>query len=88
MGAEGEEGVGLAQPLGSVAFEAAPAALAAVLEGGSGHGRSGLGTVRKCYELASAEQHWAVHADEYAAEPAVVPAAVQVAVLPAVLAAD
>lgn len=71
-GDEGEEDVGPAQPLESVAPEAAPAALAAVPEGGSENGRFGLGIERKCCELASAEQDLAVHADVYAAEPAAV----------------
>lgn len=76
----------------------APTALVAAHVRGFGHGHSGLVIVRRCFELASAEQAVAVYGDEHgagpvaagptAAGPAAVLVAVQVAVLPAVLAAD
>ena len=89
--AGGGADVALVQQLESAACGGAPAGLTAAHEWGSGHGHSALAIVRKCFELASAEQALAVHAGVHAgpaAELAAVLAAVQVAALPAGLAAD
>lgn len=91
----GEASVALVQQQENAACgRDAPTALAADRARGSGHGHSGRVIVRRCFELASAEQAVAVYGDEHGAAPAAAgplaagPTAVQVAVLPAELAAD
>lgn len=93
LGGVGEEDVALVQQQDSAACERdAPTALAVAHVRGSGHEHFELVTVRRCFELASAEQALAVRADVHAAVavagPTAVLAAVQAAALPAELAAD
>ena len=105
LGAVEEANVALVQQQESAACgRGGPTALAAARVGRSGHAHSGLVPVRKCFELASAEQALAVHGGEHVVGPvAAVPiaaglgaagptaaglTAVLVAALPADLAAD
>ena len=105
LGAVGEANVALVQQQESAACgRGGPTALAAAHVRSSGHAHSGLVPVRKCFELASAEQALAVPGGQHAVGlVAAVPiavgpgaagptaaglTAVLVAVLPADLAAD